>query len=157
MSVARTWIRIILFTILVVVLAVASAARPSYAGGLIACVALGAGLGIYGIGRTRFEASGAGLFYTPNAHIGIALSLLFVGRMVYRFLVVRSFDADAMSGSTELTGSLMTLAIFGLLAGYYVSYAIGLLRWRASVAGTVSKEPEPAALAPTVESPGESG
>jgi hypothetical protein len=27
-------------------------------------------------------------------------------------------------------GSAATVAIFGLLAGYYITYAIGLARWR---------------------------
>ncbi len=34
----------------------------------------------------------------------------------------------------QLGNSPLTLAIFGTLAGYYVTYAIGLLRWRARVA-----------------------
>jgi len=36
--------------------------------------------------------------------------------------------------SDNFTRSPLTLAIFGLLAGYYKAYAIGLLRWRARAA-----------------------
>ena len=35
--------------------------------------------------------------------------------------------------SMQLGSSPLTMAIFGTLAGYYVTYAIGLLRWRAQV------------------------
>jgi hypothetical protein len=34
----------------------------------------------------------------------------------------------------------LTMAIFGTLAGYYVTYAIGLLRWRAQVAKQAAAE-----------------
>jgi hypothetical protein len=33
----------------------------------------------------------------------------------------------------QLGASPLTMGLFGMLAGYYVTYAIGLLRWRASV------------------------
>jgi hypothetical protein len=35
--------------------------------------------------------------------------------------------------ATEFARSPLTLAVFGLLAGYYIGYAIGLMRWRARV------------------------
>ena len=41
---------------------------------------------------TKFEVTPQGMFYTPNAHIGIALSLLFVGRVIYRMVVLYSMD-----------------------------------------------------------------
>lgn len=43
-----------------------------------------AALGVYGLRLTRFERTPTGLFYTPNAHLGIALSLLLVLRLGYR-------------------------------------------------------------------------
>jgi hypothetical protein len=33
----------------------------------------------------------------------------------------------------EFAHSPLTLSIFGLLAGYYIAYAIGLVRWRFAV------------------------
>jgi hypothetical protein len=33
----------------------------------------------------------------------------------------------------DFARSLLTLAVFGLLAGYYIRYAIGLVRWRFGV------------------------
>ena len=40
--------------------------------------------GLLGTRLTKFEVTPAGLFYTPNAHLGIALSLLLVLRLGYR-------------------------------------------------------------------------
>ena len=46
--------------------------------------------------------------------------------------------APGADPNLQYASSPLTLLIFGVLAGYYVSYAIGLLRWKASVkrAGT---------------------
>jgi uncharacterized membrane protein YidH (DUF202 family) len=73
------------------------------------------------------------LFYTPHAHLGIALSLLFFGRVLYRLVQRYALDTSASYAGPEFAQSSLTLAIFGLLVGYYVTYAIGLVRWRHSV------------------------
>ena len=50
-----------------------------FGGGLL----LGALLGFVGLRLTKFETTEEGHFYTPNTHIGVALSVLFVGRLLY--------------------------------------------------------------------------
>ncbi|MEP6739471.1 MAG: hypothetical protein ABJA61_03780 [Caldimonas sp.] len=130
LSRVRPWITVTLFPLLVALLLVASLGHPkgtlALAGGALA----GAALGVLGLHLTKFEAGPAGLYYTPNAHLGIALSLLFVGRIIYRF-VVPYFSADGfVAPPADFARSPLTLLIFGTLAGYYVAYAIGLLRWR---------------------------
>lgn len=97
-------------------------------------VALGTGLGVYGLRLTKFEQTPRGLFYTPNAHLGVALSLLFVGRIAYRAAQLYFSSGSLLVGRpTDFARSPLTLLIFGVLAGYYVTYAVGLLRWRARV------------------------
>lgn len=130
----RPWITIVVFPLIIALVLAGSLLHPTaavaVAGGAIAGVALG----LLGTRLTRFEVTPGGLFYTPNAHLGIALSLLLVLRLGYRFVVLQmnggNFDARSMQPGT----SPLTMAIFGMLAGYYVAYAIGLLRWRAQVA-----------------------
>jgi hypothetical protein len=90
------------------------------AGGL----ALGVGLGFVGLRLTRFETTAEGHFYTPNTMIGVALSALFIGRMVYRIWVLK--DAAAEPYHHPAFQSPLTFFIFGLVAGYYVVYYIGL-------------------------------
>jgi hypothetical protein len=137
LSPLRPWLTVTLCPLLVVLLLLGSMANPAtgplVAAGLAAGVAAGVALGLYGTRLTRFEATPAGLFYTPNAHLGIALSLLLVLRIGYRILTIYLSGQALDAPSLQMHASPLTLAIFGTLAGYYVTYAIGLLRWRRGV------------------------
>ncbi len=103
------------------------------AGGIV----LSAGIAWYGLRLTRFECSPAGNFYTPNTALGIAISTLFIGRIIYRTLV--------LSTGIQLNGAVppapfqspLTYFLFGLTAGYYICYQTGvLLRGRAPAGGS---------------------
>ena len=126
----RSWIQAVLFGVLLVSLLVGTWRHPLASLSELAGVALGLGLALWGLKLTVFEKTGAGCFYTPNLHLGIALSLVFTGRIVYK--LVRGYSASA--GFTEppmnLVKSPLTLFIVGTLAGYYATYAIGLIRRR---------------------------
>jgi hypothetical protein len=133
LSRVRPWITLAIFPMLVLLLTFASLTHPQRLGWLGAGLALGAALGVYGLRRTRFEPTPEGFFYTPNAHLGIALSLLFVGRILYRLVEVHAFEPAGPAATQDFVRSPLTLAVFGLLAGYYIAYAIGLVRWRSRV------------------------
>jgi hypothetical protein len=134
LSRVRPWVTVSLFPALVGLLLLGSISHPASALAIVAGAGLGAALGIYGIRLTRFEQTPSGVFYTPNAHLGIALSLLFLGRVAYR-VVQHYFSDAAVSGPpADFIRSPLTLLIFGTLAGYYVMYAVGLLRRRSRVA-----------------------
>ncbi len=134
LSTVRPWITVVVFPLLLVLILATSLLHPMTAAAVAAGTAVGIGLGLLGTRLTRFEVTPAGLFYTPNAHLGIALSLLLVVRIGYRvgMLALNGQNLDAQS--MQLGTSPLTMALFGTLAGYYVTYAIGLLRWRAQVA-----------------------
>jgi hypothetical protein len=133
----RPWVTIGIFPLLIVLLAVGAYShhRPALFAAMAGGIVGGIVLGFYGNKHTRFEVTPNGLFYTPNAHIGIALSVLFIGRVVYRMFVLYSMNPYAPQSPTDFAASPLTLGIFGLLAGYYVTYAIGLIRWRKVVSG----------------------
>ncbi len=95
---------------------------PGIGGGLL----LGVFLGFIGLRLTRFETTAGGHFYTPNVHIGVALSLLLAGRLLYRFWVFRNLSA-APSHPPPMQSPL-TFFIFGLTAGYYIIYQAGLFK-----------------------------
>ena len=124
----RVLATVVLFPLLLVLVLFGSLAHPTSLLASVAGAGLGVALGFYGLRLTKFEETPLGLFYTPSAHLGIALSLLFIGRIGYRFAQLYLSGASASSHSAFVSSSL-TLAIFGTLAGYYVSYALGLLRW----------------------------
>lgn len=130
----RAPITLLIFGLLVAAVGMASRAHPDRLAWLAVALACGLALAIFGLRHTRFETvPGVGLFYTPNAHLGIALSLLFVGRIAYRLYEVFVLHPDALRSAAEFARSPLTLGVFGLLAGYYIGYAIGLARWRAGV------------------------
>jgi hypothetical protein len=128
---SKTWrhrTTLVFFPLLVLGLAAAA-----LKGGSIALVALAAGLpigailGRIAIGKTRFEQVGDQFYFTPHAPIGMLIALLFIGRMGYR---AYEYYALGSFAHHEFVTSPLTLFIFGLLAGYYMSFAFGLLAWR---------------------------
>ena len=133
LSKVRPWITLTIFPLLIGLLALGAWSHPETLALLAVAAVAGALLGRFGLGKTSFEATPAGLYYTPNAHLGIALSLLLVGRVVYRLLEIYAIDPSQPHRMGEFARSSLTLAVFGVLAGYYIAYAIGLLRWRLRV------------------------
>jgi hypothetical protein len=128
----RARITLIVFPLVVVLLGLGALVHPERLAILAVALACGGALAVYGLRKTKFEVVPGMIYYTPNAHLGIALSLLFVGRIIYRFVEVYSMAPGTATGA-DFARSPLTLAVFGLLAGYYIGYAIGLVRFRRSV------------------------
>jgi len=122
---ARLIVRIVIFLVIGVLLtASASHFALQALGGLV----VGVALALWGASRTRFESSNGRRYYVPHTYTGIAVSLLFVGRLVYR-LAQSSGALSAAGGGTAPTAapvatmrSPLTMAIFFVLIGYYVCY-----------------------------------
>ena len=101
--------------------------------GLVAGITVGA----WGAQRTRYRSVAGRLYYVPHTYTGIAVSLLFIGRLVYRFVQVYSQErADAPMGATNpmfaqpsVVSSPLTVGLLFVLVGYYVSY-YGLVLWK---------------------------
>lgn len=126
---------VVIAAIALLLIGLAGALAGSVAGlGVLAGLAGGAVLGSYGLRLTRFETTTDGRFYTPNPWLGIGLSALMIGRLAYRFVAVRSVSQVALVGDSTALGLLhrspLTLAIAGLLVGYFLRYSLGL--WRAT-------------------------
>lgn len=140
----RPWVTVTLFPLFFVILAVLSRHQPpalwALGGGAIA----GIGLGLLGLKLTKFESTPAGAWYTPSAHLGIALTSVFVLRIGYRFLQA-SQSANIGAPPASYSSSPLTLLIFGALALYYVTYAVGLIRWSQRITSSTSPtQPAPA-------------
>jgi hypothetical protein len=133
LSRVRPWITLAIFPLLVLLLGLAARSHPEGLWALAAGLGAGAALGRFGLAKTRFDATPGGLFYTPNAHLGVALSLVLVARIVYRLVEIYASGPLTPHGMNDFARSPLTLAVFGLLAGYYICYAIGLVRWRRRV------------------------
>jgi hypothetical protein len=121
-------IRIWIFALLCVLFGAGASLQPgallAFLGGLVGSVLLA----WFGVRLTRFERTQNGDFYTPNTVIGVTLSLLLVGRVVYRFMTLYSAGVlRPVPGQLGGAQSALTLAILGLTFGYYVAYYVGVL------------------------------
>jgi hypothetical protein len=124
------------FPLLVLILAaLALQTSPIALAGLGAGLPAGLVLARIATSRTKFEQEGDGYYFTPDAPIGMLIALLFLGRMGYRayeYYMLGSFAHH------EFVTSPATLFIFGILAGYYMTFAAGLLAWRKRTAGALT-------------------
>lgn len=132
----RPWVTLTIFPVIIVLISLSAFAHPMRLASMLGGIVAGAVLGVFGTRHTRFENTPEGIYYTPNAHIGIALSVLFIGRVLWRMFQLYSMDPDAQPNPSDFASSPITLSIFGLLAGYYVTYAIGLIRYKTGVENT---------------------
>jgi hypothetical protein len=97
---------------------------------LLAGIAAGVALALWGAARTRFLKIDHQLYYVPHTYTGIAVSLLFLGRFVYRFVQVyggahatQAVDqAGPAFASASMLRSPLTVGLFFVLVGYYVCY-----------------------------------
>ena len=120
----RIIVSIVIFSVVSILFLIMSLKQTPLLLGIGGGLLLGASLGFVGLRLTKFETTDQGHFYTPNTHIGIALSALFIGRMLYRFWVLH--DAATATGHPPPFQSPLTFFIFGLIAGYYLVYYLGL-------------------------------
>lgn len=122
----RSWTSVIIFSGLTLLVAGSALRSPAALGALGLGVALAVPLGVLSLRLTRFETSTGERFYIPNSIIGIGVTVLFIARLTYRMTVVMK-AAPGATGMPPLAQSPLTLALYGLTAGYYVTYSAGLL------------------------------
>jgi len=127
----RMMARVVLLCIVGGFLLLGSVSDPMMLAADVAGLAAGVALGFWGVRLTRFERKDDGVHYIPHSWFGIGIAVLLLGRLAYRFMVMW----PAMQ-ATQVTGvqpapyprTPLTLALFGLLVGYYVCYYTGVLR-----------------------------
>jgi hypothetical protein len=95
--------------------------------GMAVGLPLGAILGRTAVRKAVLEQVAEDEFYfTPHAPIGMVVAALFLGRMAWR-----GYQYFLVPGSQQdMAASPLTLLTFGILAGYYIVFAFGLLAWR---------------------------
>jgi hypothetical protein len=127
----RMKFRIALFGLIGALSLVAYAHNVELAGALIAGIAGGGVLAWLGLRHTRFESTPQGDFYTPHTSIGLFVSMLLLARIAYRLVIVypamHAAHQAAANPFAAYQKSPLTLAIFGLVIGYYVAYYVAVL------------------------------
>jgi hypothetical protein len=132
----RMWTRVVIFGVLSLLVACQGFIDPRLAAGFGAGLLGGAILGIVALKLTRFEIDGSNDCYFPNPWIGLALTALFLGRLIYDLIVIWPAMSHAAGGYAGFQHSPLTSAILGLLFGYYIAYYAGLLIHHRQVRGT---------------------
>jgi hypothetical protein len=99
---------------------------------MVAGLAAGAALGWLSLRHTRFETRAARHYYIPNIYIGMAVSALFVLRIVWRMAVIypqiqQQQQAGGPLAALASQKTPATMALLGLVIGYYALYYIGVL------------------------------
>ena len=123
----RMWTRVAILSVVTLLVATQGLIDPRLAAGLGAGLVGGVALGALALKLTRFEIDGSSDCYFPNPWIGLALSALFIGRLLYRLMVLYPQMSHATGGYAPYQRSPLTMAILGLLLGYYIAYYAGLL------------------------------
>lgn len=133
----RMIFRVAVFSFLGALLALSGLHTLALAEGLFAGMLLGGAIGVVGLRLTRFEVDPVkGDCYVPNPWFGALLTVLLLGRLAWRFMVVwpqmQQATAAAQAGvypmqPTGHAASPLTMLVIGLLVGYYIVYFSGLL------------------------------
>jgi hypothetical protein len=127
----RIWLRIVILTVVGGLIIASSVTRgvemlEAVVGGL----ACGLALAYVGLRHTRFEVTPQGRFYTPHTYIGLAVTLLLVGRLAYRLLSLSNGTNGMLAAGPDSAAAYqtpLTVGIFAVLIGYYVLFYAGVL------------------------------
>jgi hypothetical protein len=117
-----------IFGVITGLVALAAGSYPASLGGLAGGLVLGVLLALLGLRLTRFETTAEGQFYTPNTYLGVAVTLLLVGRILYRVIVLLALTSPDAAPPIPLFQSPLTFLFFGITAGYYLAYFTGVVR-----------------------------
>jgi hypothetical protein len=133
----RMQVRIVLLLVIGGLLLAAVFRSAAFISAVVAGIAAGAALAMWGAARTRFLRVSGQLYYVPHTYTGIAVSFLFLGRLVYRLIQatgnVHAIHAAAPYSPSQgfvpagMLQSPLTLGLYFVLMGYYVCYYSTLL------------------------------
>jgi len=127
----RLWIRVGVLAVVGGIVFTASLMNTTLLAALTGGIVGGVILALIGLRHTKFETTAQGHFYTPHTYIGLIVSALFIARITFRFMeiyLVPRAAAPPINPIDQYQRSPLTLAIFGVLIGYYVVFNFGILR-----------------------------
>jgi len=128
----RHWVGAAGLPILLLAAAQSMLRNPPALAMMAAAVIAGAWLAFFGLKKTRFENTGAKLYFTPPSRTAILICMLFAARVLQigvEFYVNRQSEHPRVINQAEVLQHPLTVIPFGLMLGYLAAYSIGLLRW----------------------------
>jgi hypothetical protein len=128
----RMQVRVVLLLVIGGLLLSAVLRSAAFIPAVVAGITVGVALAMWGAARTRFLRVSGQLYYVPHTYTGIAVSFLFLGRLVYRLIEVYG-NVHALHAATPAAAnqafipagvlqSPLTLGLYFVLMGYYVCY-----------------------------------
>jgi hypothetical protein len=123
----RHWFGVTFLPTFLLAMIVMLFAKPAVLGALLGGAAVGTALGFAAWRRMGFERVGSDYFYIPYAPIGMVVAMLFIARVLYRMFEMFTLGPQQVPA---FGSSPLTMGIMGVVAGYYLVGASGLLRWR---------------------------
>ncbi len=117
------------FTALVLVSGSQLTELPGALGWLVVGTLGGIGYGVWGLKLTRFETVKEGYFFTPHARLGLIVAMLFVAAVLYVGFEIYANEGKGLA-TPKVTDYIFFMPCMGLMAGYFGTYSVGLLRWR---------------------------
>ena len=130
----RMQLRILLLLIVSCLLLPSAMQSASFLFSILAGVAVGVALALWGAAHSRLVRDADRLYYVPHTYTGMAVSLLFIGRLGYRLVQVYG-SADQSFNAASLVRSPLTIGLYFVLMGYYVCY-YSVLLWKSKHAAT---------------------
>jgi hypothetical protein len=140
----RMQVRILLLLIVGCLLLPAAMRSTAFLLAILTGVLAGVALAFWGAAHTRILRDGDRQYYVPHTYTGIAVSLLFIGRLIYRLFQV-SGSPDQGISAAAMVRSPLTVGLYFLLMGYYVCYYSAVL-WKskhAEALGTAAAASRP--------------
>ena len=135
----RMQVRIVVLLVIGCLLLTAVFRSAAFIFAVLAGIVAGVALAMWGAARTRFLRVSGQLYYVPHTYTGIAVSFLFLGRLVYRLIQVtgnsHAIHAAAPGAASQgfgpagLLQSPLTLGLYFVLMGYYVCY-YSMVLWK---------------------------
>jgi hypothetical protein len=135
----RMQVRIVLLLVIGCLLLAAVFRSPAFMSAVLAGIVAGVALAMWGAARTRFLRVSGQLYYVPHTYTGIAVSFLFLGRLVYRLTQVSGSlhathaatadPANQAFAPASMLQSPLTLGLYFVLMGYYVCY-YSMVLWK---------------------------
>jgi len=134
----RMQVRIVVLLVIGCLLLTAVFRSAAFISAVLAGIVAGVALAMWGAARTRFLRVSGQLYYVPHTYTGIAVSLLFLGRLVYRLIQVTGNahaihtaapDSASQGFAAGLLQSPLTLGLYFVLMGYYVCY-YSMVLWK---------------------------
>jgi hypothetical protein len=148
----RMRVRTVLLLVVGCLLLPSALRSAAFISAVLGGIAAGVALAIWGAARTRFERISGQLYYVPHTYTGVAVSFLFLGRLIYRLIQAYgnmhaahppgAEPASQTFAPASMLQSPLTFGLFFVLMGYYVCY-YSIVLWKSK--RVVAEEVSPAA------------